>query len=137
MLEAGDPTRKLRFGEAGDGEDVVVELGRLVPTLSLLDTGWAVLPRISSVFPGKMFWAWLKAEIEKRVVRLDTSGILHFAPEAFGGRLHLARFEAAVLGLVLASQYAGARKVRRPDVFRRRRRIPRGGCLALGRLPTP
>ncbi len=83
-----------------------------------------------------MFWVWLKAEIEKGVVRLDTSGILHFAPEAFSGRLHLARFEGAVLGLVLASQYAGARKVRRPDVFLRRRRVPRGGCLALRRLPT-
>ena len=87
-----------------------------------------------------MFWAWLKAEIEKRVVRLDTSGILHFAPEAFGGRLHLARFEGAVLGLVLASQYAGARlktgKVRRPDLFQRRRRDLMGGCLALRRLPT-
>ncbi len=140
MLEAGDPTRKLRFGEGGDGDNVVVELGRLIPTLSLLDTGWAVLPRISSVFPGKMFWAWLKAEIEKRVVRLDTSGNLHFAPEAFGGRLHLARFEGAVLGLVLASQYAGARlktgKVRRPDVFQHRRRVLMGGCLALSRSPT-
>ncbi len=34
VLEAGDPKRRLRFGD-----DVVVDMGRLVPTLSLHEDG--------------------------------------------------------------------------------------------------